>query len=126
MIHMVTQLVITGLRRWQSFRNGIAMERDVPCRYGGHEYVVLHKGLSDISVLESKVIRFARKLQRKAMEKGQNVHCSAGICQINGSGFSTEECMNVADTALYEAKKKGKNARDPQHQQGWYGQSDRT
>lgn len=84
-------------------------EEDVACRYGGDEYVVLHKGLSDISVLESKVIRFARKLQRKAMEKGQNVHCSAGICQINGSGFSTEECMNVADTALYEAKKKGKN-----------------
>lgn len=70
---------------------------------------MLHKGLSDISVLESKVIRFARKLQRKTMERGQNVHCSAGICQINGSGFSTEECMNVADTALYEAKKKGKN-----------------
>ena len=85
-------------------------EEDVACRYGGDEYIVLHKGLSDISVLESKVIRFARKLQRKAMEKGQNVHCSAGICQINGSGFSTEECMNVADTALYEAKKKGKNA----------------
>ena len=85
-------------------------EEDVACRYGGDEYVVLHKGLSDISVLESKVIRFARKLQRKAMERVQNVHCSAGICQINGSGFSTEECMNVADTALYEAKKKGKNA----------------
>ena len=84
-------------------------EEDVACRYGGDEYIVLHKGLSDISVLESKVIRFARKLQRKTMERGQNVHCSAGICQINGSGFSTEECMNVADTALYEAKKKGKN-----------------
>lgn len=105
---MVTQLVITGLRRWQKFLRSDCYEEDVACRYGGDEYVVLHKGLSDISVLESKVIRFARKLQRKAMEKGQNVHCSAGICQINGSGFSTEECMNVADTALYEAKRRAR------------------
>lgn len=82
---------------------------DIACRFGGDEFVLIHKGIADVDSMSSKMKRFARKMQLKATEYGQDVHCSAGVCQIIGSGHDPEECINMADNALYEAKKKGKH-----------------
>lgn len=82
---------------------------DIACRFGGDEFVLIHKGIADVQSMKSKMKRFARKLQLKATEHGQDVHCSSGVCQIIGSGHDPEECINMADNALYEAKKKGKH-----------------
>lgn len=82
---------------------------DIPCRFGGDEFVVLHKGIADVQSMKAKMKRFARKLELKSTEHGQDVHCSSGVCQIVGAGHDPEECINMADNALYEAKKKGKH-----------------
>ena len=39
----------------------------------------------------------------------QNVHCSVGICRLNGDGCEYEQCLKIADEALYEVKGNGKN-----------------
>ena len=82
---------------------------DIACRFGGDEFVLIHKGIADVESVQSKMKRFGRKMQLKATEHGQDVHCSSGVCQIIGSGHDPEECINMADNALYEAKKKGKH-----------------
>lgn len=82
---------------------------DIACRFGGDEFVLIHKGIADVNSMKAKMKRFARKMQLKATEHGQDVHCSSGVCQITGSGHDPEECINMADNALYEAKKKGKH-----------------
>ncbi len=82
---------------------------DIVCRFGGDEFLVFFKNLTDQEVLTSKTLLFNRFLQLKAAQQKQEVHCSLGICRIYGAGHTLEECIECADRALYEAKGNGKN-----------------
>ncbi|HBZ63921.1 MAG TPA: GGDEF domain-containing protein [Lachnospiraceae bacterium] len=82
---------------------------DIVCRFGGDEYTVLLTNVTDRKTLETKIQTFMQCLQEKAHAKSQEVHCSIGICSIYGSGHSLETCVELADAALYDAKRKGKN-----------------
>lgn len=81
---------------------------DVACRFGGDEYVMLLKG-DDVENLREKMGRFTRKLRLKATERGQEVHCSAGVCLLRGTGYDADKCIRQADNALYDAKRHGKD-----------------
>ena len=82
---------------------------DVPCRYGGEEFiVVLPEGNGEMTGIQ----RIAERL-RKTVEthkficiEGPPIHLtiSIGIASFPGHGASMEEVLQAADSALYAAK----------------------
>ncbi len=83
---------------------------DIVCRFGGDEFVVLLKGTIDNEALKSKIFQFDKYLKLKCIETGYDVHCSIGVCQIIGERHSLSRAIELADKALYEVKRGGKNS----------------
>lgn len=83
---------------------------DIVCRFGGDEYLVLLKGTVDTEALQSKIFQFDQHLKLKSIERGHDVHCSIGVCQIVGGRHSLNRAIELADEALYEVKRSGKNS----------------
>ena len=82
---------------------------DIVCRFGGDEYLVFMKSPANTTTITTRFRQFKELLQFKALEMKQNVHCSVGICRLNGDGCEYEQCLKIADEALYEVKRNGKN-----------------
>lgn len=79
---------------------------DIVCRYAGDEFVVI---LPETGVSEAKV---AAKKIKSAIEGGlsnQKITISVGLAKYVGPNMSKYDLILKADTALYEAKKQGKN-----------------
>lgn len=84
---------------------------DVICRFGGDEFVALIKGTSSTSVIRTTLGLFSRRMRETSVQRGQDVHCSVGICRVAAGGYrSPEHIVSTADKALYEAKRNGKHA----------------
>ena len=81
---------------------------DVPARYGGDEFsAILPKSSID------SALRIASRL-RNAMEtefnsEGASITCSIGVAVWPTDGLMKEELLHAADSALYQAKKMGRN-----------------
>ena len=86
---------------------------DTFCRYGGEEFVVM----STNTVYEN-ALKIGEKL-RKAIEKvdfgvkgkpgNENLTISVGVAEFLVHGENTEQLFSAADSALYKAKKSGRN-----------------
>lgn len=83
---------------------------DIVCRFGGDEFLVLLKGTVDTEALKSKIFQFDQHLKLKSIERGHDVHCSIGVCQLIGGRHSLNRAIELADEALYEVKRSGKNS----------------
>jgi diguanylate cyclase (GGDEF)-like protein len=78
-------------------------KRDVPIRIGGEEIAIILPRTS-----EQGAKKLAEKVRRKiAREVG--VTASLGVAKLNLDSWTLEEDMSNADTAMYAAKKRGKN-----------------
>jgi len=84
----------------ESIRQGI----DFPFRYGGDEFVLL---LPDTKTDGAKVVA-QRMIQKFKAKKFGSTTLSIGIAQLDFS-ISKEEVVNLADQAMYSAKKNGGN-----------------
>jgi len=93
--------------------NGSIRKMDVPCRYGGEEFVVI---LPETKKSDAKIV--AEKLVKKIAEhpfeyaEAQPLGCisvSMGLATYPQDAGDDESLMCVADTALYAAKTSGKN-----------------
>jgi two-component system cell cycle response regulator len=87
-------------------------ESDIPCRYGGEEFVVV---LTDTSMGNARLFcdRFRKKLENHVIEYqgiSLRVTVSIGVAgYFPASGQSITTFLSQADKALYAAKEQGRN-----------------
>jgi diguanylate cyclase (GGDEF)-like protein len=83
--------------------------RDVDCaaRYGGEEFVVLLPE-TEAQGATGTAQRIQARLARDALVGGK-LTLSVGVAQFPADGESPEELLAGADTALYQAKREGRN-----------------
>lgn len=87
-------------------------EIDIPCRYGGEEFVIILPGTSENGArLVAERIR--KNLEQKAIEvdsgKKISVTISIGGACCPQHGVELREIVTIADKALYTAKERGRN-----------------
>ncbi|WP_079909325.1 sensor domain-containing diguanylate cyclase [Paenibacillus sp. 32352] len=83
-------------------------QEDISCRYGGEEFVVLLRGtfLSDAYATAER-IRLAFETTENPI--GRTCTLSIGLAQYPSQAQEPSELLGLADQALYEAKRKGRN-----------------
>ena len=98
------------LREFGRALRDLLRRSDIPCRYGGDEFLFV---MPDSSILDTQ----ERLEQIRLSLKGLQIHygeqtlgmvtVSAGIAQIPEYGATTEALLQAADKALYAAKQAG-------------------
>jgi diguanylate cyclase (GGDEF)-like protein len=83
----------------------------IACRFGGDEFVVIAPRLVGRPQLEVLGIAVLRALEESIVVEGHEIRsrCSVGLAQYPADGQDAASLIRAADTALYEAKARGKN-----------------
>jgi diguanylate cyclase (GGDEF)-like protein len=99
------------LRQLGSVLHEGARQEDVPCRYGGEEFVVLFPNMStDTAVKRGEQLRAAFEKTVVASAHGDvRTTISIGVSSFPAQGASMDELTHCADLALYTAKRNGRN-----------------
>ncbi len=84
---------------------------DILGRLGGDEFILLLNNIKNQEVAEKILDRILQNVNGISMTNTSldNVSLSAGVCMIPKYGVDYETLNNLADKALYVAKKSGKN-----------------
>jgi diguanylate cyclase (GGDEF)-like protein len=86
--------------------------QDVPCRFGGEEFVViLPKASEKVAIATAEKIRKSIEqfeFPYQNAQPGGNLTVSVGL-SVLVAGMNSEMLLQSADLALYKAKKNGKN-----------------
>lgn len=88
----------------EMFRRG-----DVICRFGGDEFLVLMKDISDKKVVKTKSSDVIAAIRALSDKQPYTLTGSVGICISTTREQTLDEVLLRADKALYEAKNRGKN-----------------
>jgi diguanylate cyclase (GGDEF)-like protein/PAS domain S-box-containing protein len=93
-------------RRLRSVLN----DGDVAARLGGDEFVVVAAGLRQSNDAERLAQRIMEVLHEPFVVQGRRLHAGAsiGICLYPEDGDNPAALLQAADTAMYQAKKKGR------------------
>ncbi len=86
-------------------------ERDMFFRIGGEEFVILLIDI-DLKTAETVAERLRRVIETTSVLNGYrnvNFTVSIGMAQLNSSDVQVSQILERADTALYKAKKTGRN-----------------
>ncbi|KPC54661.1 PAS domain S-box protein [Amantichitinum ursilacus] len=87
-------------------------QSDIPARLGGDEFVVvlefLSQGMADAENVARKIIDAMRE-PLMAYDQALTLSTSIGIASFQSCGQDARMCVNMADEALYTAKRAGKN-----------------
>lgn len=90
----------------------VTRKSDVTARYGGEEFVVIMPQ-TDLEGAEAQAERLRRELGNHVypgMPPGENVTVSVGVAVLDHKAIlDCETLISIADAALYEAKRGGKN-----------------
>jgi len=80
---------------------------DIVGRWGGEEFVILLNNVNkDIALLIAQKLR--TQIEKEMFEHIHHITASIGVVQISEK-YKLEESVELADKALYEAKKQGRN-----------------
>jgi len=101
------KLLIAAARRVKK----VIRERDEVIRLAGDEFVLLLGGISLEETLDTSIERILQAISAPFMIDGDNatVSASIGISIFPTDGTAANELVAHADTAMYQAKRKGKN-----------------
>lgn len=105
LLQQVGQRLLSGVR-----------EADTVARLGGDEFVVLlddlsensHEAISHAEAVGEKILATLNQPYQLAHHEYRNT-ASIGMTVFSGHQFTLDEIMKRADTAMYEAKKAGRN-----------------
>ncbi len=90
--------------------HGIFRSEDIIGRFGGDEFIVLVKSLTNEKVLVDKCLLISERLRNYSKEKiGVIVSCSIGVVIAKNKKVDFDLLFSQADKALYEAKNSGKD-----------------
>ncbi len=85
-------------------------ERDIVGRIGGDEFFVLMRNIADVSIIAKKAQDLVDGIQDISFNYTDlHISGSIGVSLYPENGKTLDELYAKADSALYEAKKKGKN-----------------
>jgi len=89
----------------------VVEEDSLVCRYGGDEFILLHKGATrdDAQHLAATIVESMREIQFVENNRAFNVRCSIGISVIDSGALNPEEVLAQADMACHEAKGLGRD-----------------
>ncbi|MCK4620828.1 MAG: EAL domain-containing protein [Desulfuromonadales bacterium] len=84
---------------------------DVLCRIGGDEFAVLiyNCGHEQAQTTADAICELIQGYQYSHAGQQLAISCSVGVCEIDGKMESSAEYVKQADTALYVAKRRGRN-----------------
>jgi len=105
--HLVgDQLLIAVSHRFEE----VTRASDTLCRFGGDEFLYLAEGLQSPEEAEIVATRLLATLLEPFVFAGATVvqHASLGVVVWDQTSKSTNEVVQSADVALYEAKREGK------------------
>ena len=88
----------------------VLSEGDIAARLGGDEFVVVATGVRGAHDAEQLARRISDNLLEPFFVQGRRLHAGAsiGICLYPGDGDSPAALLQAADTAMYQAKKRGR------------------
>lgn len=102
--HLEGDVILTGVGKAISSKCRIG---DIAVRFGGDEFVILVKEISTVTVAKSKAEIISSEIQRLSIGKEYKSSCSIGGFITNSSDL--ERVLDMADKALYEVKKNGRD-----------------
>jgi diguanylate cyclase (GGDEF)-like protein len=86
--------------------------QDVPCRFGGEEFVLILPGAS-LEDTQRKADELRQQIRETALDRslepGLTVTISAGVAAYPQSGGQADLILEAADSALYQAKAQGRD-----------------
>ena len=84
---------------------------DLICRFGGDEFVVLLEHIKNNKDIMDVISKIQRVLEKpyKTEEYVHYISCSIGVSVFPSDAQTCVDMIKHADTAMYEAKKRGKN-----------------
>jgi diguanylate cyclase (GGDEF)-like protein/PAS domain S-box-containing protein len=102
----------TVLRETAAFLIKSVRAEDFVCRYGGEEFVVVLP-MADLKASRSRAEHIRTRLRElTVLHQGQSVGIltvSVGVAELPVHGTSAKELLEAADTALYRAKREGRD-----------------
>jgi two-component system, cell cycle response regulator len=105
------------LRHVAEVIQSLLREDDVPCRYGGEEFVLLLRGTTGMAArIVANRLRSALALKPIGVgpkEEPRHVTFSAGVAAADDrNAYAADDVVTRADAALYRAKRAGRNRVD--------------
>lgn len=87
-------------------------DEDTVARIGGDEFVILLEGISDLTTAANIAGKLIEYLEKPIRLEGHDLFISGsiGISMFPRDGEKAEELLKNADIAMYEVKKKSRNA----------------
>ena len=107
--HLAGDLVLRALAvLLQGFRRG----SDLPCRYGGDEFVLIMSGAT-ATAAAARLDRLRERLAESGIHHEgrplEPVTVSIGVAEFPATGQTVGGLIDAADEALYQAKRTGRN-----------------
>ena len=95
-------------------RSGIR-DMDVPCRYGGEEFVVLLPATDKFGAISvgERIVRLIEQMKLPAPSPQGVLTVSAGVASFPADAADVASLLEAADAAMYQAKAWGKNRAVP-------------
>ena len=106
--HLTGDEVILSMARMLS---GESRQDDVPCRYGGEEFMLLLPNMT-LETAQQRAEEWRRRFSMMTVESGGQrigTTVSIGIAEFPAHGRTVQSLIECADQALYQAKSGGRD-----------------